>query len=173
MRFLFIFIAYLWLPIGLIAQSNISEASKATFEISNFKFKSVKGTFSGMNGNLIFEESDIENAQFDICINSKSINTGNEKRDDHLKNADFFNVEKFPSICYTSTIVSYVNGQFITKGFLTLHGVTKEIAIPFTYNDNVFYGSFTVNRFDYGVGADVNTFMVGSNATIVIQCVIE
>ncbi len=155
------------------AQSIDSSKSKVAFAIGNMKFKTVEGTFTGMSGNLKFNTSEISQASFDVCIMANTVNTNNAKRDDHLRNEDFFDVEKYPSICFNSTSVQKTTKGYLTKGKLTMHGVSKEIEIPFSIKGNSLEGQFSISRYDYNVGTDTGTFMVSEDVEITITCVLK
>lgn len=155
------------------AQTINSQKSVVNFEIGNMKVRTVDGTFGGMKGDLVFDVNALENAHFKVCIDAASVNTENEKRDDHLRNEDFFHVEKYPEICFISSSISKTDEGFLTKGTLEMHGTIREVEIPFTYENNTFVGKITVNRFDYNVGKDVKTGMVSEDAILEIICVVE
>ena len=160
------------LLVGFIANAQTidSNNSVVNFGISNMKWKTVEGTFSGMKGTIDFDENNLQNSSFNVCIDAATVNTKNEKRDAHLKNEDFFDVEKYPEICFTSSSIEKSSEGYLTKGTLTMHGVSKPVEINFTYTDNTFVGELTINRFDYKVGEGTNTFMVGEEATLEIIC---
>jgi polyisoprenoid-binding protein YceI len=158
-----------------LAQAQTIDTSKSVieFKISNLGLNTVKGTFKNMTGDFKFNPADLDNSNFDICIESATVDTGNDKRDEHLRTADFFDVEKYPNICFKSTSVMKQDGKFLTKGNLTMHGVTKMVEIPFEFTNNTFSGYFELERLDYGIGEDTGTFMVGSTAKITITCVVN
>jgi len=155
------------------AQSINSGKSEVTFEIGNLGFNTVEGSFKKMTGEVKFNPSDLSNAIFDVCIDASTIDTDSRKRDEHLKNEDFFDVEKYPKICFQSESITKTAGKYLTKGKLTMHGVTKQIEILFTYLDKEFEGAFTVNRYDYNIGSQTSKFMVSEEAEIRIVCVID
>ncbi|PWI31033.1 protein yceI precursor [Flavobacteriaceae bacterium LYZ1037] len=155
------------------AQTIDTSNSKIEFKIKGGLIFNVKGTFKGMEGDFNFNEDDLENSSFDICIDAATVNTDNEKRDNHLRTEDFFYVEKYPNICFTSTSVSANGKDYITTGDLTMHGVTKTIDIPFKFSNNTFRGSFDIERLDYKIGEDTGTLTVGSTADVTIICVIN
>ena len=88
------------------AQTINTDKSEVKFKISGGGIFTVKGTFTGMQGDFNFNESDVSDSSFDICIDSKTLNTKNDKRDEHLHSADFFDVEKYETFCYKSSSVS-------------------------------------------------------------------
>ncbi|KXX68379.1 YceI family protein [Flammeovirga sp. SJP92] len=155
------------------AQEINTSASKIDFTISNFKVNSVEGFFNGMSGSIQFDENDLSSSEFNVCIDASTVNTDNEKRDDHLKNEDFFDVEKYPKICFTSDEVVKNGNKYITKGNLTLHGVTKEVSIPFVKNGSNLEGKLEIKRLDYDLGKGTGTFTVGDEVEIKITCVLN
>ncbi|MEO0404984.1 MAG: YceI family protein [Bacteroidota bacterium] len=156
-----------------LAQKVNTAESKVDFEISNMKFKMVEGTFGGMTGTIIFDVSNLAGARMDVCIKSSTVNTGNDKRDEHLRKDDFFNVEKFPEICFMSQRFEKTDSGYVVHGKLNMLGVTKDVTIPFVFEGGLFQGTFTINRLDYQLGADTGTFMVGNEVKMTITCVLQ
>ncbi len=154
------------------AQSIDAAASSITFKVGNIKVNTVDGSFSGPKGNVAFDPSDPARSKFAVCVDAATVDTGNKKRDKHLRNDDFFDVEKYPAICFTSNSVEKTDKSFLAKGQLTMHGITKEVEIPFTYANRTLTGTFTVKRLDYGVGPS-GTFMAGDEVEITIVCVLK
>lgn len=152
------------------AQTINYDKSEVKFKITGGGIFTVKGTFTGMKGEFNFNESDIANSSFDICIDASTLNTKNKKRDDHLHSADFFEVEKYTTICFKSNSVSKTNDGYKTTGNLTIHGVTKTVDIPFTFSNSTFEGELEINRFDYKIGEDYGTMRVGETADVTIIC---
>ncbi len=155
------------------AQTINTKTSVVEFKISAGLIFNVDGTFTGMQGTFNFNESNINNANFDICIDAKTINTDNEKRDTHLRSADFFDVETHPTICYKSSSVSKSETGYTTSGTLTIHGVSKTVTIPFTFKNNTFKGELEINRSDYNIGEDYGTLRAGETATVKIICQVK
>lgn len=146
------------------------EKSKVTFEISNMKVRTVNGSFSGMKGTIKFNPKDLKNSSFSVCVDAATVNTDNTKRDDHLRTEDFFFVSKYPVICFESELIQKTSTGYMVKGKLTIHGVTKQVTVPFTFENNVLKGSGKINRLDYGIGVDTGTAMVGDEVTITVVC---
>lgn len=155
------------------AQTINTEKSEVKFHITGGGIFKVKGTFTGMSGDFNLNTNDLENASFNICINAGTIDTKNKKRDAHLRDPDFFEVDAYPTICYASNAVLKTDTGYSTTGNLTIHGVTKEVTIPFTFKNNTFTGDIVVNRFDYDLGKDFGTMRVGTEASITIICVVN
>lgn len=154
------------------AQSIDSENSKVTFTVSNMKINTVEGTFRGMNGVLNFDAEDLANASFAVCIAAETVNTGGKKRDAHLRKDDFFYVEKYPEICFTSESITTTENGYLAQGTLTMRGVSEAVEIPFTYADNTFKGSFSIDRTAYKVGGK-GGFMIGKTVNLEIVCVVK
>ncbi len=165
-------IAIIVSPFILSAQNVVTEQSVVSFEISNFGVKTVKGTFTGMTGTVVFNTNEPESASINVCIDPATVNTDNAKRDAHLKNEDFFEVETYPTICYKSSSIAKTKTGYLAKGRFTMHGVTKEVEIPLTYANNTLTGEIEVDRLDFGVGPK-NTATVGNSVTLTIVCVLE
>lgn len=172
LRIFVINLILLTLAYNASSQSINADESVITFSVSNMKFKTVQGTFTGMSGDVLFNPDDLSTSNFNVCIEAKSIDTGNEMRDDHLRNEDFFEVETYPQICFESSTISKASSGYKVEGELTMHGVSKTVEIPFTYDSNQLVGDFKLNRVDYKVG-DSGSFMVGWEISITIKCVLD
>lgn len=144
-------------------------ASSVNFEISNMGFKTVEGTFSDIQGKISFDENNLSQASFDVCIPVSTVNTENEKRDKHLLEEDFFYEAKYPEICFTAKEISQTKDGYIAKGTLQMRGVSKNVSIPFTFVDNTFSGSLELERLDYNIGPN-GGYMVGKTVTLQISC---
>jgi len=154
-------------------QSIDQEKSVVEFKIGAMGFGKAKGTFKNMKGDFSFNVAELNNSSFNVCVDASTVNTKNEKRDKHLKNEDFFNVVVYPTICFESTSITKLNDTYITKGNLILHGITKDVEIPFSFKNNTFTGALEINRLDYGLGEGTGTFMVSDKVKITITCVVE
>lgn len=158
---------------GVNAQSINVEESVVKFTIDGMFGVEVQGTFSGMKGDISFDEATIENASFDVSVNAASIFTDHTKRDNHLKNEDFFEVSDFAQIKFKSESVTKTGATYVAKGKMTMHGVTQDVSIPFTYQDKTLKGQIEINRFDYKIGEEIKTRMVAEVAKVEIICVIK
>lgn len=141
------------------------------FKIKNAGFN-VDGTLSGFTAKIIFDPIKAYGNSIEATVDSKSINTGNNTRDGHLKKTEYFDVSAFPSITLKSNLFSKeVNGSY--KGYfkLKLKGKTKDITIPFTFIEKegkaTFKGSFTINRLDYGVGT--SSIIMADNINVSVE----
>lgn len=147
--------------------------STINFEVSNFKFNTVEGSLSKLSGTVIFNPATPQKARFSVCIPVNTIKTGIEKRDEHLLTADFFDAENHPTICFESTKVEALESGYKATGTLTVRGVSKPIEILFTVAKNMLIGDFSLNRFNYNIGADTGTLTVGSEVKVHIVCVVN
>jgi polyisoprenoid-binding protein YceI len=109
------------------------------------------GQFGGLKGTISFDPNDLANSKFDATIDVTSINTGNGMKNTHAKSEKWFDAEKYPTIQFTSSAITKAGSGYEAKGILNMHGVQKEIVIPFTFDDNVFKGTISVNRLDYNI----------------------
>ena len=131
--------------------------SKVRFVIKNFGINT-GGTFDGLAGTITFDPSNLATASFNVSVEAKSIDTDIEGRDNHLRKAEYFDVEKFPKISFKSTKVTTTNkeGYLYMFGIITIKNVSKEISFPFSQTSKdggiLFEGEFKLNRLDFGVG---------------------
>jgi polyisoprenoid-binding protein YceI len=108
---------------------NIDPAhTAAEFKVKHMMIANVKGHFAKVSGVLIRDESDPTNDRVEATIEAASLHTRDEQRDAHLKSADFFHVEKFPTLHFKSTGVKVAGGgELSVEGDLTIHGVTRKV----------------------------------------------
>ena len=110
------------------------DAGHSIVEFSiGFAFSRIKGRFTHSKGTILYDSVAPGNSSITIIIESKSIDTGWPHRDEHLRTADFFDVERFPTITFQSERLEQVANGWIATGVLTMHGVTREITIPFRF----------------------------------------
>jgi polyisoprenoid-binding protein YceI len=111
------------------AHSNVSFAIPIAGGLSH-----VRGKFTDFTVTIVYDDKDVTKSSVKAVIKAASIDTGIERRDSHLRNPDFFEVEKYPEITFESSRVVKKGRGFIAHGTFTMHGVSKEIALPFTIN---------------------------------------
>jgi polyisoprenoid-binding protein YceI len=109
---------------------NIDPAhSVAEFKVKHMMISNVKGTFPKVSGVLTLDESDLAKSHVEATIEVSSIQTRDEQRDGHLKSADFFDVEKYPTMTFKSTAVKVTGTESGTvEGNLTIRDVTRKVA---------------------------------------------
>ncbi len=108
---------------------NIDPAhSAAEFKVRHMMISNVKGTLKGISGTLTEHATDSSLSSIEATIDVSTINTGEIQRDGHLKSADFFEAEKYPTMTFKSTgVVQKGEGEYAVAGDLTMHGVTRPV----------------------------------------------
>lgn len=100
------------------------------FRIAHGEFSETYGRFNNVSGTMTVDAADTSKSSLQVTIKADSIDTGNTKRDDHLRAPDFLNVKQFPAITFKSTSVSgKTPGELEVQGEFTMHGVTKPITL--------------------------------------------
>lgn len=106
------------------------EHSTVGFKIRHLMVSNVNGRFETYSGSIHVDDADITKSRIEVSIDAASINTNVQKRDEHLRSADFFDVAKFPKMTFVSKSIRNVgSGHLLVKGDLTIHGVTKEVVL--------------------------------------------
>lgn len=143
--------------------------SKVRFVIKNFGINT-GGTFDGLSGNITFDPASLATASFTVSVDAKTVDTDMEARDNHLRKAEFFDVEKYPKLSFRSTKVTTTNkeGYLFMFGVITIKNVSKEVSFPFTQKSKddgiLFEGEFKLNRRDFGVGG--KSFSMSDELTV-------
>jgi len=108
---------------------NIDPAhSSVAFSVSHMVINNVKGMFKDFTGTVVLDNNAIQEAKG--TIQTKSVDTGVERRDGDLRSANFFEIEKYPTITFQSKRVEKKGGETLLIGDFTMHGVTKELSLP-------------------------------------------
>lgn len=152
-------LAALFLAVQAHAASFTFDQDSGTvgFEIIKFKIGSkVAGSFKKFSGTAELDEKKNELKSVQVTVDVASVETGEEKRDKHLKSEDFFDAEKYPTITFVSKSSVEIKPEFDLKGKLTIRNVTKDVVLKVKRSETkenawVFNGTTTVNRLDYGV----------------------
>ena len=157
--------------------------SRVNFEITNLAVNHVHGSLAGVNGTLNYDEKDITKSDVTATIDTKTINTGNDQRDTHLKSADFFDVEKNPTINFKSTAVTNKEGKLQLVGDLTINGITKSITLnldgpapPQTMQGKTISGfsaSGKLSRKDFNFGPKYSPPILGDDVKFTIDVEID
>jgi polyisoprenoid-binding protein YceI len=148
---------FLLFQYGFAQYHPVAGESSIRFSLKNFGFKT-GGSLEAPEGEIVFNPDDPAKSSFRMTIKAESINTDNESRDAHLKEASYFDVKNYPSIRFVSSSVKETGkkGSYETVGTLTVKNKSKEITMPFTAEKNgtgwSFSGGFKMNRKDYDVG---------------------
>jgi len=151
--------------------------SSVVFKIRHLNVADFYGRFNEVTGTVSFDKENPEKSSVIADVKVESVDTHNDKRNQHLKSPDFFNAKQFPTISFKSTKVEKAGDAFKVTGDFTLHGVTKSITLDFTKvgegkgmqgEQRVGGGAeFTIKRSDYGM-----TFMqngLGDEVRIILS----
>lgn len=137
--------------------------TRVSFEINHFVISKVEGRFNDVKGNIELS-GDLKKCNINVTIPVASIDTGVQKRDDHLRSADFFDAKKYPNMTFKSKKCSGKLDDFKVTGDLTIKDVTKEVVMEVEYEGSVkdswgnqraaFTAEFDLKRKDYNIKYD-------------------
>lgn len=157
--------------------------TSVNFEVKHF-FNTVTGNFTDYNGTFIFDPNNLEDSRFDFTVVVSSIETNNEKRNNHLKSPDFFNAEKFPTMHFISSgFKKLSDNKYEVRGKLRIKDVIKNVTIPFKITGMMDHPmkkgtklmglafNTKINRNDYHVGEGdwTSTKVIGETVKISIN----
>jgi polyisoprenoid-binding protein YceI len=159
--------------------------SAADFKVKHMMISNVKGSFTGLSGVLTEHPSDSTLSSIEASIPIATISTGDAQRDGHLKSADFFDAEKYPTLDFKSTkVVSKGEAEYDVTGDLTIHGVTKAVTFavegpsapgkdPWGNTRIGLSATAKINRKDFGLGwnaaLETGGFLVGEEISITLD----
>lgn len=158
--------------------------SKVQFDISHMVISEVSGRFLDYEGTVLADKGDFSDAKIDFSIDVKSIDTDDEKRDQHLRSPDFFDAAQYPKITFKGKSMKKIGeNKYKLTGDFTLHGVTKTIELNVVYGGTVKdpYGNIkagfkvtgVINRTDFGLKynsiIDSGGLMIGEEVTIICK----
>jgi polyisoprenoid-binding protein YceI len=106
-----------------------SAHSSAQFTVRHMMISNVRGDFTKVSGTIAYDPADAANSTVEASIDAASIDTRDAQRDGHLKSADFFDVEKYPTLTFRSKAIAADHGEWKVTGDLTIHGVTREAVL--------------------------------------------
>ena len=163
---------------------NVDKAhSKVGFTITHLLISEVDGNFKTFDAKITSAKPDLSDAMFEMTADVNSIDTDNDRRDGHLKSADWFDAAKNPNVSFKSTSFKKVEGKkYKMMGDLTMHGVTKPVTLDVVMNGPVempgrngkqtkagFKALGMVKRSDFGVGGTGPTSPVGDEVELKIN----
>ena len=173
------------LPTALTGTYTVdSSHSRIGFVARHAMVTKVRGSFNDFEASGYLDAADPANSKVDVTIQAASVDTRNADRDGHLRSNDFFDMEQYPTITFSSTAVEVVDAEtFRITGDLTIKGTTKPISIDFEYSGTAvdpfentrvgFEGSTTINRKEWGVdfNAPLETggVLVGEKITLELE----
>ena len=154
--------------------------TRVGFSVRHF-FTPVRGEFKNVRGTIALDQANLKESKVEVEIETASINTNNEKRDNHLRSADFFDAEKNPKITFVSKSIDVKDNKGTMTGDLTMHGVTKPVTLAVEVGGigkmgqgtiAGFTASGKVDRKDYGLTwnrtLDQGGTMLGDDVTLEI-----
>ena len=144
------------------------------FEVK-FMNPKAEGFFKELKGDIVFDADALAASKFSVTLPTESISTGNGMKNSHAKSGDWFDAKKYSSISFVSTEIAKSGADYVAKGNLTMHGVTKPITIAFSFKSNgktgLFAGNFSVKYREYGIkgkgGSDDDTVKIELKVPVV------
>ncbi len=180
------FFAVLFAVSTILGQNTVWKFDKAhsqvKFEVTHLVISTVTGMFNNYDGTVKTNGDDFTDAEIEFTVETQSINTDNERRDNHLRSDDFFNAEKFPQMKFKSKSMTKVgDNRYKLVGNLKIRDVTKEVELEvrkggiMTDNSGNVKAGFrlkgTINRFDFNLKwnalLEVGGAVVGPNVDII------
>ncbi|MGP3535250.1 YceI family protein [Microbacterium sp. RD1] len=156
--------------------------SEVTFTVRHMMISKVRGTFGMKSATLIAPENPLD-ARVEASVDVTSLDTKDEGRDQHLRSADFFDAENFPTMEFRSTGVRLEGGEFLVDGDLTIRGITKPVTFAFEFGGfgtdpwgNYKAGATAkgvINREDFGLtwnaALETGGVLVGKDVTLELE----
>ena len=150
------------------------------FSVRHLVINNVKGKFNEFSGTILYDGQDITQSSVSVTLKAASIDTGVEQRDADLRSANFFDGARFPEVTFKSTRIEKRGEGYVALGTLTMHGVAKEVALPFSITGTIkdpwgkqrmgVEASLTINRQDWGIAysqtLDSGGLIVGNDVKI-------
>jgi polyisoprenoid-binding protein YceI len=155
--------------------------SEVDFSIRHGGVSNVHGRIGGVTGTLVYNEADVTKSTVTVTIDVSTVDTGEPRRDAHLKTDTFFDVAKFPTATFTSSSVVKNGNRLTVNGNLTLHGVTLPVvldvdgpSIPVEgamdhKTHSGFSATTTISRTAFGIGSSFPALVVGDEVKLTIE----
>jgi polyisoprenoid-binding protein YceI len=158
--------------------------SAIAFSVRHMVVSKTRGRFTKWSGELRFDADEPRASSVQVNIDPASIDTADAQRDEHLRSADFLDVEKFPTASFRSTKVEEVeSGVYRVTGDLTVHGVTKSVVLDIVYEGTGkdpwggeragFSGSTSIDRKDFGLrwnqALETGGVLVGDKVELILE----
>ncbi|GFE57973.1 YceI family protein [Geobacter sp. AOG1] len=162
-----------------------TDHSNVGFKVRHLMVSNVKGSFDKYTGTVELNDKDITKSKVNVTIDTTSVNTNVQKRDEHLRSSDFFDVAKYPTMTFVSQKIATVGKDKLkVTGDLTLHGVTRQVVLnvdglskeskdPWGNIRRGATASTTINRKDFGLvwnaALETGGVAVGEEVTITLE----
>ncbi len=154
-----------------------------SFTAKHMMITKTRGLFKGVTGTIEYDEANPAASSVNVEIPAATVDTGMEPRDNHLRSADFFDVENYPTISFRSTRIEPKGGRWAIAGDLTIRGVTRPVVLDaeslgiVTAMDGRRYAGFEattrINRSEWGltwnVGLEAGGWLVSDDVTIELE----
>ena len=175
----------LLMAVGANAATYALDASHSSisFKVRHMMVSKVTGSFTGFTGSMEFAEGETGTWTVETAIDMATVDTNDEKRDEHLRSPDFFNVDAFPEMTFKSTGVKADGDDYVLTGALTLMGVTKPVELALEFNGVIedpwgntragFSADGKIDRRDFGMSwnksMDKGGIVVGNDVSISLE----
>ena len=157
--------------------------TQADFTAKHMMITKVRGSFDGASGTIEFDEDDPTNSSVEVTLDARTLTTGQEQRDAHLRSGDFLDTEKYPHITFRSTKIEKRGDRYAITGDLTIRDVTKPVVLEAEFLGIVqnmqggrhagFTASTKIDREAWGltwnVGLETGGWLVGKEVTISVD----
>ncbi len=157
--------------------------TSVSFTTKHMMITKVRGAFKGVTGTIRFDEANPTASSVAVEIPAATVDTGMEPRDNHLRSADFLDVETFPTLTFTSTAITRKGDRFAITGDLTIRGVTRPVVLDTEHLGIVtamdgrrhagFEATTRIKRSDWGltwnVGLEAGGWLVSDDVTIELE----
>jgi polyisoprenoid-binding protein YceI len=158
--------------------------SSLGFTVRHMVVSKTRGRFTRWSGQIRFDPDDLTASSVEVVIDPKSIDTADTQRDEHLRSADFLDVEKYPQASFRSTKVEDLRGdRYGISGQLTVHGVTRPVALETTYEGSGkdpwggeragFVASTSIDRKEFGLhwnkALETGGLLVGDRVELILE----
>lgn len=155
-----------------------------SFKVRHLGVSSTRGSFRALSGTLNFNAKNLQESKVQIEIDVRSIDTANQRRDDHLRSSDFFDVEKYPTMSFVSSRVLKTKEGLRIEGVLTLHGIERPVSLevedmspavvgPYGFERRGFTATAKLDRRDFGLTwsktLETGGLVVGHEVSITIE----
>ena len=135
--------------------------------------QNTSGSVGGFVAKILFNPDDLANSVITGTVDVNTLETGNEKRDEHLKSADYFEAETYPTMSFTSGTIELVGDKFVMTGKMKIKDVEREEKIEFTFVDKVFTAECTIQAANYNLGNFANKKPEKTNVKISLSIPVE
>lgn len=184
MKRMYFFVLIAFMSTTIFAQTTWSideNHSQVSFAITHFGIAEITGQFREYDATIQTQGNDFSNAEFNVEIDVSSVDTGVQKRDDHLRSEDFFNAEQHPKMTFRSTSVEKVgDDRYKVTGNLTLNGVTKLVTLDLWHRGTIthpqnnkeiagFQVTGSIDRSDFNFGSGFREPMLGDEVRIKVD----